>query len=137
MLPAFTVVEADKVESFSASSKVVVLGYFAASASKDRKIFEGIAQSLRDDFTFGVVADEKALKKEKVKDHKIIMFKKFDEPKVEFTGDFKKDDIVTFIETKSIPVMVSCNGNRLLKIIAIADTRRIIYFAQSHSHTTM
>jgi protein disulfide-isomerase A1 len=112
--PAFTVVKADKIDSYIASAKVVVLGYFTASASKDRTLFEQIAQNLRDDFTFGIVEDEKVLKKEGVKGHKMIMYKKFDEPKIDYSGDFTKEAIVEFLETKSIPIMV-----RLLFLLTV------------------
>jgi len=117
LLPAFTVVKADKIDSYIASAKVVVLGYFTASASKDRTLFEQIAQNLRDDYTFGIVEDEKVLKKEGVKDHKMIMYKKFDEPKIEYSGDFTKEAIVEFLETKSIPIMDDIGPQNYEKLV--------------------
>lgn len=107
MLPAFTVLKsADKVKEFSQSEKVVIVGYFSKDASKERKVFEKLAQSLRDDFVFGIAEDEESLKAEKVKDGKgIVLFKKFDEKKAVFDGKFTEEAVTEFINKKSTPVM--------------------------------
>jgi protein disulfide-isomerase A1 len=106
LLPAFTVLEAGKVEAFAKSEKVVVVGYFAAEAKDARKAFESVAAALRDDFVFGVTSDADALKKAKVEKEGIVLYKKFDEGKAVFKGEFTKDAITSFVQAKSVPLMV-------------------------------
>jgi protein disulfide-isomerase A1 len=107
LLPAFTVLTEGKAESFSQSDRIVVLGYFSESASAERTIFQGVAEALRDDFTFGVVSAAADLKLANIKESGVILYKKFDSGKDIFAGKLTTEAITAFIEASSVPLMVS------------------------------
>jgi protein disulfide-isomerase A1 len=96
MLPAVSVLSGDDaVKEFVEAERVAIVGYFKAD-SKEKKVFETVAQQLRDDFVFG--ATDAA-------EQKIVLHKKFDEGKNEFDGEFTEDAIKKFVQTYSVPIM--------------------------------
>lgn len=95
------------MEEFKTSSKVVVVGYFAASEKDPLATFTAVAEKLREDVVFGTVSDEALLKKESVKGFKVVLYKTFDEKLAAFDEKKLTEEALTkFIETKSIPIMV-------------------------------
>jgi protein disulfide-isomerase A1 len=98
---------AEKLKEFAKSEKVVIVGFFNKDASKERKVFEKVAKTLRDDFVFGIAEDEESLKSEKIKDGKgIVLYKKFDEKKSVFEDkDISEETVTAFINKKSTPIM--------------------------------
>eukprot|EP00842_Homolaphlyctis_polyrhiza_P003696 jgi/Hompol1/4327/HPOL_007048-RA len=105
LLPAVSDLTAETVEEFSQSARVVVIGVFGKKADEEKKVFTEIANSLRDNFVFGAVADAKAIKSHKVSSPGIVLFKQFDEGSVVYTGEFDAVEIAKFINEQSVPIM--------------------------------
>ncbi|KAJ3046905.1 protein disulfide-isomerase precursor [Rhizophlyctis rosea] len=104
-LPAISELTADKVESFSASDRVVVIAY-VKSGSSEYKAFESVAEKHRDDFVFGYTSDKAAAKAAGVSIPSVVLYKKFDEGKNEFDGkDLTSDAIESFVKVNSVPTM--------------------------------
>lgn len=104
-LPPVSELTADKIADFSASDKVVVIGFFEDTTSSDYKAFESVANKLRDDFLFGATTDSTAAEQHEVKVPAIVLFKQFDEGKNTFGEKLTEDGIADFVKTNSVPLM--------------------------------
>ncbi|KAI8826628.1 uncharacterized protein EV422DRAFT_510902 [Fimicolochytrium jonesii] len=104
-LPPVSILTADKVEEFSTSDKVVLVGFFADKASSEFAEFEKVAKELREEFLFGAAVDKAAAEKFKVTAPALVLYKKFDEGKATFSGAFKHDEIAQFLRAESVPTM--------------------------------
>ncbi|KAJ3210025.1 protein disulfide-isomerase precursor [Dinochytrium kinnereticum] len=101
-LPALSELTADKIDAFSKSDKVVVVGYFSDKISKKFKAYEKIANELRDDFIFGFTNE----KVDSVKPPAVVLYKSFDEGKNEFDGKkWTEDSLKEFVQVNAVPLM--------------------------------
>lgn len=98
-LPPLSKVPAADVSTFVESDRVVIFGY-VKEGSKEFKALEGVAKTHRQKFTFGYSPE-----KGSEAFPSIIMYKKFDEGKAVYEGDFTVGDLTTFVETKSVALM--------------------------------
>ncbi|KAI9139669.1 protein disulfide isomerase [Paraphysoderma sedebokerense] len=104
-LPAVSEVTSENLKTFSESDKVVIVGFFASKDADEYKTFHDTASKLRDDYLFGASVEAKLASDNEVKAPGIVLFKKFDERKVPYKGEFKSEDITSFIKTESVPLM--------------------------------
>lgn len=102
--PAVTEVGADGFEEFTKSDKVVVVA-FMGTDNEHYDEFQNVAETHRNDFTFGVVSDAKVAEANGVTAPAIILFKAFDEGKNVYSGDFSIKSIASFVKTNSVPTM--------------------------------
>jgi protein disulfide-isomerase A1 len=72
-------ITADSLEDFKSASDVVVVGYFAPDDKASHQGFTSLADSMRDDHLFGVVADDALAKAEKINIPGVAVYKAFDE----------------------------------------------------------
>lgn len=105
VLPAISVLEGDKIQEFIDSDRVVVIGFFENTESREYKVFAEVAGSLRDDYLFGATTDAAAASTFGASVPGVILFKKFDERKNIFEDTFSKSELKSFIKTNAIPVM--------------------------------
>ncbi|KAJ3281936.1 protein disulfide-isomerase precursor [Borealophlyctis nickersoniae] len=103
-LPAVTTLEADKLEEFANSDRVVVVGFFEADSAA-HKAFAAVAEKLRDDYLFGYTSDKDAAKEHGATVPDVVLFKKFDDGKAEFDGEITEEALTSFVKTNSIPLM--------------------------------
>jgi protein disulfide-isomerase A1 len=94
--PAITDLTAETTDAFSSSDLVVIIGTFTDQNSADFKAFEATANALRDSYSFGWNVGTET---------KIVLYKKFDDGKADFTGAVTKESLTQFIETESIPLV--------------------------------
>ncbi|ORZ22004.1 thioredoxin-like protein [Absidia repens] len=107
-LPAVSdVTEASALASFKDSDRVVVVAYLKEDDKENKAAFDTLANQLRDDFTFGVVSDEQLAKDENIKEFPaLVLYKDFDEKRVDLTGAAVKDeDWTSFVKSNSIPLL--------------------------------
>ncbi|KAI9101772.1 thioredoxin-like domain-containing protein [Phlyctochytrium arcticum] len=109
-LPAISKLTSDKVKDFSASDKVVIVGFFDDLESKEYKEFESVAEKLRNEYIFGVSSDAAALKENDVKSPSVVLFKKFDEGRNVLDKSFTGEELTEFVKTNSVPVMDDISG---------------------------
>lgn len=70
---------AESLEDFKNASDVVVVGYLAPDDEASHKVFTSLADSMRDDHLFGVVADDALAKAENINIPGVAVYKAFDE----------------------------------------------------------
>ncbi|KAF2155386.1 disulfide-isomerase [Myriangium duriaei CBS 260.36] len=104
-LPAVSAVTKDTLEEFSASDKVVVVGYFAADDKTSNTTFTKVAETLRDSYLFGASSDAELAKKEGVTVPGFVLYKTFDEGKNVFSGKFEDAEITKFISASATPLV--------------------------------
>ncbi|KAJ3151380.1 protein disulfide-isomerase precursor [Irineochytrium annulatum] len=100
-LPALSELKAKKIDDFTKSDKVVVIGYFSDKISKKFKAFEAVANALRDDYVFGYTND----KVDDAKSPSVILFKSFDEGKNVFSGKWTEDALTEFVKVNAVPLI--------------------------------
>ena len=102
-LPAVSSLDEKTLPTFLSDNRVVIVGFLD---KKSQTVFNAVADELRDDFLFGLVKDEAVATEQKATIPSIVVFKQFDEGKSVYKGDLsKKDDIVSFIKSASIPLV--------------------------------
>jgi protein disulfide-isomerase A1 len=99
-------ITADSLEDFKNANDVVVVGYFAPDDKASHKAFTSLANSMRDDYPFGVVEDDALAKAEKINIPGVAVYKIFDEGKnfFELTPDIHT--MSTFLKNAGRPLVV-------------------------------
>ena len=105
-MPAVSLLESSTaLEEFKTADKVVLVGYFGADDKTSNATFGEVAEELRDSFLFGATSDADLAKAEGVKQPSIVLYKSFDEGKNTFEEKFDKEEITTFAQTASTPLV--------------------------------
>ncbi|KKF95096.1 Protein disulfide-isomerase [Ceratocystis platani] len=104
-LPAVSELVPDAIEEFKESDNVVMVAYYDANDSESDKTFRAAAEKLRDSYMFGAVTDAEHLKAEGIKTPTIVLHKKFDEKRNDFTEKFDVDAIVSFAKVAASPLI--------------------------------
>jgi protein disulfide-isomerase A1 len=116
-LPAVSVLDsADAVTEFAEQDRVVIVGFFEKQEGSNYDQFKALADSLRERFLFGaVVGNADVAKHFEVKNDNVILFKKFDEGKNIFTGNFA--ELEEFIGANSVPLIDEIGPNNYRQYI--------------------
>nr|KAJ3418709.1 protein disulfide-isomerase precursor [Polyrhizophydium stewartii] len=104
-LPSVSTLTAANLKEFSTSDRVVIVGFFDKDAGAAKKVFEQVAEKMRDDFVFGAIGDAKAVKEYKLTSPAIALFKKFDEGLAVYSGEFTEAAVSKFVTDSSMPIM--------------------------------
>ena len=88
-LPAVSALTKETLEDFKTADKVVIVAYVDADDKTSNETFTKVAESLRDTYLFGGVADAALAEAEGVKAPAIVLYKAFDEGKNTFTDKFE------------------------------------------------
>jgi len=104
-LPAVSALTKDTLEEFKTADKVVLVAYVAADDKASNETFTKVAESLRDSYLFGGVADAAVAEAEGVTAPAIVLYKAFDEGKNVFSGKFDEDAIKEFAQTAATPLI--------------------------------
>ncbi|KAJ1565207.1 protein disulfide-isomerase precursor, partial [Nowakowskiella sp. JEL0078] len=104
-LPSVSIVAADKIDDFISSENVVVVGFFDSEESKEYKEFFAFGNSLRENVVSVASFDKEALQKFETTSPSVILYKKFDERKNVYSGDFNSADLIAFVKVHSVPLM--------------------------------
>jgi protein disulfide-isomerase A1 len=109
--PAKHVETAEEVKIFLAPRDVAIVGFFADKESELAKNFLAVADGI-DDLEFAI-APVAAGADEGVTGDKIVVFKKFDDGKVEYSGE---GDLATFIRSESVALVTEFSDETAPKI---------------------
>ncbi|KAF7992407.1 hypothetical protein HCN44_001732 [Aphidius gifuensis] len=113
--PAKELTSVDDAKSLIDAHNVVIVGFFKDASSDAAKVFIDVAGGI-DDHVFAITSDDKIFEEYKAEDGKIILFKKFDEGKTVFDGEFVADKVKEFITVESLPLIVDFNQDTAQKI---------------------
>jgi protein disulfide-isomerase A1 len=126
------VITLDSVKSltdFTASSNIVVVGFFTNADSAVTKTFNDVASAM-DDFLFGMVADEKLAETSEVRPNTIVIYKNFDERKSELpvTEATTADEISTFVHVYSMHLVTRFSPETAQSIFGGAINVHALFF---------
>jgi len=104
--PAVTALaSAEELEEFIKDDKVSIVGFFNSPDGQEYTTFAQTAESLRNNFGFGVVVGNAEVNKHyDVSAPNVVLFKKFDEGK-NVLGSDNFNNIASFIKTSSVPLI--------------------------------
>jgi protein disulfide-isomerase A1 len=134
--PAFkTLSTKEEVEAFKASHEVAVVAFFGTE-SAHFKTFESVAQGV-DEVAFAIISVP-SVAAELESEGSIVLFKKFDEGRVAYSGEVNQADLEQFVQTNSIPLVPVFSQETAPKIFGSGVESHFLYFndakADSHSH---
>ncbi|KAK6170122.1 hypothetical protein SNE40_018594 [Patella caerulea] len=106
---------------------VVVIGFFKDQESDAAKAFKEAASNI-DDIPFGITSDDAVFKEYEVDRDAIVLFKKFDEGKNVFDGDYTAEKIEEFIGENQLPLVVEFTQDSAQKIFGGKVKNHILLF---------
>jgi len=130
--PAKTLATVDEAKQFIEKSEVVVVGFFKDVTSATAKAFEEVAAST-DDLPFAITAAEDLFKEHKVDKDGIVLFKKFDEGRNDFDGEFTAENIKKFISANQLPVVIEFTQDSAQKVFGGEIKNHLLLFISKKS----
>jgi len=82
-----------------------VIGFFSDDSSDSAGVFKGVANVFRDDISFGLSTSADLARAEGVTVPAVVIFKKFDDPKVVHKGELTQAALSQFIKGESFPLV--------------------------------
>jgi len=102
---AKTLDSVDDANTFKDSADVVVVGFFKDAESKEAKTFLEVAGGM-DDLPFGISSNADVIGEFKPKgDNAIVLFKKFDEGRADFEGEWEDKELSGWIHANSLALV--------------------------------
>lgn len=104
-LPAVSSVTTANFEDFKQADKIVAIA-FVSDSTEAPPAFAAAAEKHRDDYLFGYSTDSELFAEADVSPPAIVLYRKFDEPKLLYPGDVASvtaEDIEQFIKKHEIP----------------------------------
>lgn len=113
-LPALTAVTGDLHSNFTKEDKVVVVAYVDSDSDDLAKAVKAAAEAHRDDYLFGMTSDAEAIKEAGVMAPALVVYKTFDEGRVDLPAASVKsvtpDSIASFIKENAVPLLDEISG---------------------------
>ena len=100
-------------QEFQAADKLVVIAYLATPTGEPAAEFSATAEKHRDDFLFGLCTDQEAFTAAGVNAPAIVVYRSFDEPRVEYPSPVVSAtlaDIEEWLKDLAIPVIDEVSG---------------------------
>lgn len=126
--PAKELKTADEIKEFTEKSDVMIVGFYKDKESDAAKAFIEAAQGV-DDLEFGIVHDEALAKENKVEGDNLVLFKKFDEGRVDYDGEHVGESIIKFIKANQLPLVTEFNDENAPKIFGGDVKKHVLLFA--------
>jgi protein disulfide-isomerase A1 len=107
-LPAVSDVTSGNHEEFQKADKIVAVAYLASPTDEPAAEYNATAEKHRDDFLFGLTTDKDAIAAAGVTPPTIVVYRSFDEPRVEYpypVPSSKVKDIEEWIQGLAIPII--------------------------------
>ncbi|XP_065503995.1 LOW QUALITY PROTEIN: protein disulfide-isomerase [Caloenas nicobarica] len=124
---ATTLTDAAAAETLVESSDVVVIGFFKDSTSEAAKEFLSAAEAV-DDIPFGISSSADIFTKYQLSKDGVVLFKKFDEGRNNFEGDITKDNLLNFIKSNALPLVIEFTEQTAPKIFGGEIKTHILLF---------
>jgi protein disulfide-isomerase A1 len=113
-LPALSSITADNHAKFIKDDKVVVVVYVDSASDALFKAVNQVAENHRDDYLFGSTTDEAAIKEAGVTPPALVMYKSFDDGRVELPAAEAKsasaESITAFVKEHAVPLLDEVSG---------------------------
>lgn len=126
--PAISLSSIDELKAFHDEHQVSIVGFFKNPESDEAKVFMNIADSIVH-HPFAIISHESAFSEHGIDtEHKVILFKKFDEGKAHFEGEFDEASLRKFVVTESLPYIVDFNSETAQKIFGGEFNSHLLLF---------
>jgi len=112
-LPAVSDVTAANFDEFKKADKLVAVAFVGSKTEALAPAFSAAAETLRDDYLFGISSDKEAIEAAGVTPPAIVVYRSFDEPKSVFpypTSDVSAADISSWVKDLAVPIIDEVNG---------------------------
>jgi protein disulfide-isomerase A1 len=130
---ATTLTDEEAVKNLVDSKDVVVIGFFTDPESDEAKAFTTAASGI-DDIPFGIVSNQEVLNAYKiVGPHGIVLFKKFDDGRADFDGEYKAENVNKFIVENQLPLVVEFSQDTASKIFGGEVKKHLLLFISKSS----
>ncbi|KAB0796265.1 hypothetical protein PPYR_10326 [Photinus pyralis] len=133
--PAKELKDVKEAKSLIDDNNVVVIGFFKDQSSEAAKVFLDVASSF-DDFPFGITSDESIFQEHSCKCGDIVLFKKFDDGKVQYEGELNVKNLKKFLSTESLPLLVEFNHETAQKIFGGEIKSHLLLFLSKSNEET-
>jgi protein disulfide-isomerase A1 len=134
--PCKPLADKDAIDQFKDGADVVVVA-FADTESDDFKTIESAARGI-EDIEFGVAGSD-AASAAGASFPSIVLFKKFDEGEATYEGEMVVDDIKSFVQGNSVPLISTFSQENAPKIFGSGIDTHFLYFndesAEGHEDT--
>jgi len=122
-----TLAEVTEAESLIADNEVAVIGFFKDANSADAKAYEKAAETT-DDIPFAITSDDAIFSKYEVSKDSVILFKKFDEGRNTFDGELTKENLLAFVKSNQLPLVIEFTEQTAPKIFGGEIKSHILMF---------
>lgn len=122
-----TLTEVTAAESLIADNEVAVIGFFKDAQSADAKVLEKAAEAV-DDIPFAMTSNDDIYSKFEVSKDGIILFKKFDEGRNTFAGELTKENLLAFVKSNQLPLVIEFTEQTAPKIFGGDIKSHILMF---------
>jgi len=103
--PAFVVLKSKKdLDEFVDDPDIVVVGFVADGDKASTDAFVGVAKSLRNDYEFAYTTDASLVPAGGAQPS-AVLYRKFDEPSVTFSGKMNEEELSTFVRSNAFPLV--------------------------------
>ncbi|KAM4662191.1 LOW QUALITY PROTEIN: protein disulfide-isomerase [Discoglossus pictus] len=109
------------------ASEVAVIAFIKDSESDLAKAFLEAAEAV-DDIPFGITSSDAAFTKYEVTKDSVVLFKKFDEGRNNFEGEVTKEEILNFIKSNQLPLVIEFTEQTAPKIFGGEIKTHILFF---------
>eukprot|EP00066_Takifugu_rubripes_P006991 XP_003972174.2 PREDICTED: protein disulfide-isomerase [Takifugu rubripes] len=116
-----------EAESLIADNEVAVIGFFKDGSSADAKAFEKAAEAI-DEIPFAMTSDDAVFSKFEVSTDSVVLFKKFDEGRNTFDGEVTKENLLNFVKSNQLPLVIEFTEQTAPKIFGGEIKSHILMF---------
>ncbi|XP_059475550.1 protein disulfide-isomerase isoform X2 [Neocloeon triangulifer] len=121
-------------KEFVEANNVAVIGFFKDQTTDGAKAFLAAASAI-DDHPFGITSDDSVFSEYKVDGEKVVLFKKFDDGRADFEGEFAPDALTKFIASEALPLVVEFNHDTAQKIFGgEIRSHLLLFFSKEAGH---
>lgn len=112
--------KANNHSEFKEADRLVLIAYLSSETQAPGPEFTKTAEKHRDDFLFGFTTDEEAIKEAGVEPPAIVLYRKFDEPRIDFAlhaASATIKEIEGFAQENSIPYVDEVSGDNFQRYV--------------------
>uniref|UniRef100_A0A8C6PI87 Protein disulfide-isomerase n=1 Tax=Nothobranchius furzeri TaxID=105023 RepID=A0A8C6PI87_NOTFU len=122
-----TLNEVTEAEALIADNEVAVIGFFKDLESAGAKALEKAAEAT-DDVPFAMSSSDAVFAKFEVSKDSIVLFKKFDEGRNTFDGELTKKELLAFVKSNQLPLVIEFTEQTAPKIFGGDIKSHILMF---------
>lgn len=131
--PAVEIKNVDDAEELINSQNVVVIGFFDDFESEEAKAYLSAADSI-DEFKFGISNSQNVYKQYVAGSASIFLFKKFDERKAIFDGEFDKYEIQKFVAINAAPLVIDFKMSQPDLVFSVIRSHVLFLVSKEEGH---